>query len=46
MIGMNVMLIIDGVFSAGNVADDMDSQSGCTAACLPWENPEYRSVNP
>jgi hypothetical protein len=32
MIGMNVMLIVDGIITTGSVADDMDSQPGY--ACI------------
>jgi hypothetical protein len=44
MIGMNVMLIVDGVITTGSVADDMDSQPGCAASCMSWDNPADRSV--
>ena len=45
MIGMNVVLIVDGVITTGPLAYDMDSQPGSAASCLSREKPADRSVN-
>jgi hypothetical protein len=45
MIGMNVVLVVDGVITTGPVADEMKRQPGNAAACMSREKPADRTVN-
>jgi hypothetical protein len=42
MIGMNLLLVTGGFFSAGSMANDAGSLPGCDAAIMPGENPAGR----